>query len=144
VINFTGEDDKKQIISKLEKLSDKLKRRYLKPNFVNYYCNSKNRQKAFEHKLQETYIDKINEKFDIFYYLKWIRQFKNLKKFIFHGKNESTIFKLLANNTYDVTINDYDDDFFNRSKNNKDLIDQWIKDFDYTKQSHFSNYILNK
>jgi len=52
-INLLGEDDKKQIISKLEKLSAKLKKRYLKPNFVNYYCNSKNRQKAFVHKLKK-------------------------------------------------------------------------------------------
>jgi len=140
-----SEEDKKIFIEKLVTLSSdsKNKRKYLKKNFCLYFCKRKDKKYSFDIKLQETYVDKINQKFDITYYLRWLRQFKNLKKYIFKEENEPQIFKIFAGNTYNVSIEDYNDDFFKEDKNLKGIIEQWVKSLNNVNQTNLSKYLVN-
>jgi len=142
--NSFNEEDKKLFIDKLEKLSSesKNKRQYLKKNLCLYFFKSNDKKKSFDLKLQETYVYKIYEKFDIFYYFRLIRQFKNLKKYIFKEDNESQIFKILASNAYDISIKDYNDDFFKEDKNLKGIIEQWVKSINSVNQNSLSKYLF--
>jgi len=142
--NSLNEEDKKLFIDKLEKLSSESrnKRQYLKKSLCLYFFKSNDKKKSFDLKLQETYVNKINEKFDIFYYFRLIRQFKNLKKYIFKEDNESQIFKILASNAYDLSIKDYNDDFFKEEKNLKAIIEQWVKSINNVNQNSLSKYLF--
>lgn len=59
------------------------------------------------------YLEKINKKFDVFYYLKLIRYLKNLKKIILTNQVEKVIFDTLSSNFYSFCIDDknYEVDF---------------------------------
>jgi len=143
--NSLSEEDKKIFIEKLEKLSSdsKNKRSFLQKNLCIKFCKRKEKKYSFDIKLQETYVDKINEKFDITYYLRWLRQFKILKKFIFKEENEPQIFKILASDAYNVSIKDYNDDFFKEDKNLKGIIEQWVKSLNNVNQTNLSKYLVN-
>jgi len=99
-------------------------------------------------KLQNFYLEKLNRKIEIFYYLKWIRQFKNLKKYIFKKDNEPEIFRILATHAYTIKDTDHHDiENLIKKKNNEkklkkydDIIDNWFKNFNY--ENDFSNYIF--
>jgi len=142
--NSLSEEDKKIFIEKLEKLSsDTRNTSYLQKNLYKYICNRKDKKTSFDLKLQETYVNKIVEKFDIFYYLRLIKQFKNLKKYIFKEENEPHIFKILARQEYNVSIKDYNDDFFKEDKNLKGIIEQWVNSLKNVNQTDLSKYLFN-
>lgn len=83
----------------------------------------------------------MNKKFDIFYYLKWIKQFKNLKKFVFE-KNDKAIFKLLSKNVYDLFITDYNYyELFKTSKSIGDILDQFNLNLKSKSDSDFAHFV---
>ncbi len=139
-----SEEDQKIFIEKLEKLSsDTRKRSYLQKLLCVNLWKRKDKKYSFDLKLKETYVNKINEKFDITYYLRWLRQFKNLKKYIFKEENEPQIFKILASDAYKVSIKDYNDDFFKEDKNLKGIIGQWVKNLNNVNQTDLSKFLFN-
>jgi len=143
--NSLSEEDKKIFIEELEKLSSHTKKKtsYLQIFLCINLCKRKDKKYSFDLKLKETYVNKINEKFDIFYYLRWLRQFKNLKKYIFKEENEPQIFKILASDAYKVSIKDYNDDFFKEDKNLKGIIGQWVKNLNNVNQTDLSKFLFN-
>jgi hypothetical protein len=105
--------DEKKVLSKLNQLIEK-KKRYLNPSFCNYFsiilcklfCFYKNKSRKenntnyFDFKMLEKFNGKINKKFEIFYYLKWLRNFKNIKEFVLENKTNSQTFDILAKHFY--------------------------------------------
>ncbi len=143
--NFTlNPENRKKIIEKLEELSSSDSKYQIERFSIFSYCfKSKDKQKNFYLKLQKTYLNKINEKFEIFYYLKWIRQFKNLKKFIFKDSRERTIFKLLSSNAYNLQIKDFNDELFQDNKSLESIIEQWVKTLNSVNESDFTKYLFD-
>jgi len=164
--NLTMNNEKKineinSYIQRLERLIE-IKPRYLVPNFYNFLsttiafkiCNlcksqKENKKKNFDISMLEFYKEKINKKFDIFNYLKWYREFSNIKSFILSRRNEKTIFEILAKNFYEIKIDEsYDEKLFEKTnKNLKENIKEWVKnmnDFLEPRENKFLNYVFKK
>jgi len=111
--------------------------------------NSKNFKKNnFNFKLIELFNDKINSKFDIFYYLKWIRKFKNFKEYVFANKINEKSFDCLANIFYRVKISDTYDHSSLKNKNKikikSDNLPEYLDGINESYNNELKNYFISK
>jgi len=143
-----------------EELRSKLiiKKSQLEPNFFNYYfrctlnclnssrCKNDVNYSLLEMRLLKKFIDKINKKFDIFNYLKRVKEMKNLEDFLFENENNFLIFKILSRNLYEIRIDPIDtNDFSKKSKKNKnELIQEWIESINLSSNQFFTDFVIRK
>jgi len=140
-----------ELNSKLE-----AKKRFLKPNFFNYYfeccvkCfNFSNvnivNKKLSELRLLKRFVEKINKKFDIFNYLKTVREVKNLEEYVFKDNKNLAIFKILAKNFYELRIETEDQMISSeRDKNNNEMLNKWIDSQNFSSEDNFSDFVIQK
>jgi len=135
-----------------------VKKRYLIPNFFNYYfeccvnsfkysknANDLNKKKLLELRLLKTFIEKINKKFDIFNYLKRIKEVKNLEEYVFNNEKNLLVFKILSKNFYDLKIEaEYKMNSSDKAKKNEQILKEWIESQNLNSNEAFFDFVIRK
>jgi len=150
--DFTYKDHNK-ILLKLEKLLNS-KTKYLFPILIDYFFSNflekfkfwKNKKRTFDLKLLEIFKEKIYKKFDISFYLRSQREFKNLKRIILKEKNNETVFKLFSKNLYEIKINDsYEDNILQKNRKHlKIIFSEFIENLKNSENKAISTFFIKE
>jgi len=132
------------------------KKRFLEPKFFNYYfdlcvkcfnfsnVNDLNK-KLLELRLLKKFVEKINKKFDIFNYLKRVREVKNLEEYVFKDHKNLAIFKILSRNIYEVTIDSKEiSDKSQKEIHKNKIIKEWTESQNLSPNDTYTNFVIRK